>query len=72
MKYKLQIQLKSDLCASSGDSFGSLIDNDICYDKYGFPYIPAKRLKGILREEASVSLEAMVPPVAIMRICFIA
>ncbi len=52
MEYKLQIQLKSDLCASSGDSFGSLIDNDICYDKYGFPYIPAKRLKGILREEA--------------------
>ena len=52
MEYNLLIDLKSDLCASSGDSFGSLIDNDICFDNFGFPYIPAKRLKGILREEA--------------------
>ena len=52
MEYKLLINLKSDLCISSGDSFGSLIDNDICYDIHGYPYIPAKRLKGLIREEA--------------------
>ena len=26
------------------------MDVDICYDKYGFPYIPAKRIRGCLRE----------------------
>lgn len=52
MKYEILIELRSDLCASSGDSFGSLIDRDICYDTNGIPYIPAKRIKGILREEA--------------------
>ena len=50
MKKILQIELKSDLCAGSGESLGSLIDTDICYDRYGFPYIPSKRLKGLIRE----------------------
>lgn len=50
MKTKLRIQLKSALCAASGDGLGSFIDMDICFDKYGFPYIPAKRIKGLLRE----------------------
>mgnify|MGYP005761246875 FL=1 len=50
MKTKLRIQLKSDLCAASGEGLGSLIDTDVCYDKYGFPYIPSKRIKGLLRD----------------------
>ncbi len=50
MKYKLSIKLNSDLATSSGTGFGSLIDTDVCYDEYGFPYIPAKRLKGLLKE----------------------
>ena len=50
MKKILQIELKSDLCAGSGESLGSLIDTDICYYRYGFPYIPSKRLKGLIRE----------------------
>lgn len=50
MKYQFEIKLKSDLCASSGESMGSYIDNDICYDENGIPYIPSKRLKGLLRE----------------------
>ena len=52
MQYKLIINLKSDLCASSGTGLGSLIDNDVCYDEYGLPYIPAKRIKGLLKEAA--------------------
>ena len=52
MKYNLIIKLKSDLCSSSGTGLGSLIDNDIVYDDYGFPFIPAKRIKGLLREAA--------------------
>lgn len=50
MKKKLQIKLKSDLCAGSGESLGSLIDTDICYDCFGLAYIPSKRLKGLLKE----------------------
>ena len=52
MKYRLTIDLKSDLCASSGTGLGSLIDADVCYDEYGIPYIPAKRIKGLLKEAA--------------------
>ena len=50
MKKKIEIKLKSDLCAGSGKSLGSLIDTDICYDDYGLVYIPSKRIKGLLRE----------------------
>ncbi len=50
MKYELEIKLKSDLCASSGESMGSYIDSDVCYDDNGIPYIPSKRIKGLLRE----------------------
>ena len=49
-KYSMKIELLSDLCVSDGGVYNSLIDTDICYDIYGFPYIPAKRLKGCLRE----------------------
>ncbi len=49
-KYCIKIELLSDLCVSDGGVYNSIIDTDICYDNYGFPYIPAKRLKGCLRE----------------------
>lgn len=49
-RYQLKIELLSDLCVSDGGVYNSLIDTDVCYDTYGFPYIPAKRLKGCLRE----------------------
>ncbi len=47
---KIRIKLLSDMCVSDGGIYNSAIDTDICYDSYGFPYIPAKRLKGCLRE----------------------
>ncbi len=49
---KIKITLKSDLCPASGDGFSSLIDTDVSYDKYGFPFIGGRRLKGCLREAA--------------------
>ena len=54
MRYEgtLTITLKSDLCVGSGYSYAGLIDSDICFDKYGIPYIPARRLKGCLRQSA--------------------
>ena len=48
--YRIKIELLSDMCVSDGGIYNSAIDTDICYDEYGFPYIPAKRLKGCLRE----------------------
>lgn len=51
---QLIITLKSDLCAGSGYSYAGIVDSDLCYDIYGIPYIPAKRLKGCLREAAEL------------------
>lgn len=49
---KIRITLLSDTCISDGERYNSFIDTDICYDRYGLPYIPAKRIKGCLREIA--------------------
>lgn len=49
---KLEILLKSDLCTSSGENYNAWIDTDVIYDDYGFPFIPAKRLKGVIKEAA--------------------
>ena len=51
---RINIILKSDLCAASGDGFSSVIDTDVSYDKYGFPVIGARRLKGCLRDAAKL------------------
>ena len=58
---KLKIRLLSDACISSGAVYNSTIDTDICYDVYGLPYIPAKRLKGCLRETAEELRDWGVP-----------
>ena len=47
---QILIKLVSDSCISSGENYNSSIDSDVCYDSYGLPFIPAKRLKGCLRE----------------------
>ena len=49
-KYKLIIELLSDLCVANGGVYNSMLDTDVCYDAYGLPYIPGKRIKGCLRE----------------------
>lgn len=49
-KYQLKMNLLSDMCVSDGGVYNSSVDIDICYDAYGFPYIPAKRIRGCLRE----------------------
>lgn len=47
-----RIKLLSDLCVSNGESFGGVIDTDICRDRYGIPKLRGKSLKGCLREVA--------------------
>lgn len=46
----LKIELLSDLCTYSGEIYNSLADIDVVYDRHGLPYIPAKRIKGCIRE----------------------
>ena len=46
----IRIELMSDMCVSDGSAYNSQIDTDLCSDRYGLPYIPAKRIRGCLRE----------------------
>lgn len=48
---KLIINTKSYLLAGSGEA-QALVDTDAVFDNMGLPYIPAKRMKGLLRESA--------------------
>lgn len=50
--YDLIITLKSDLCTADGDGCASAIDTDVCIDSHGLPVIPAKRIKGCLKDAA--------------------
>lgn len=47
----ITIKLISNLCAATGDSIAGVVDTDIAHE-YGLPIIPAKRLKGCLKETA--------------------
>ncbi len=58
-KGKIKIRLRSDLCTGSGYSFAGTIDQDVCYDAVGLPFIPGKRLKGCFRETAVTALHAL-------------
>ncbi|MBN2009973.1 hypothetical protein JW960_11575 [candidate division KSB1 bacterium] len=49
---KIKMELLSDAIPGSGEGLAGIIDGDINYDEFGIPYIPAKRIKGILRESA--------------------
>jgi len=52
MNYKLEITLASALSPGSGEGWAGMIDADIVFDELGLPYIPGRRIKGILRDSA--------------------
>ncbi len=52
MTYKLIIELKSDTLIGSGEGYGAIVDSDVVFDSLGLPYIPVKRIKGMVRESA--------------------
>jgi len=58
MKWKLTITTRSFLLAGSGEG-SALVDSDIIFHKSGFPYIPARRVKGLLKESAEEVLEIL-------------
>lgn len=51
-KYKVIIKLMSDALVGSGEGYGAIIDSDIIFDDIGIPYLPARRIKGLLRDSA--------------------
>ncbi|CCP24818.1 MAG: hypothetical protein GXW90_09255 [Tepidanaerobacter acetatoxydans] len=58
-EYKITIKLESNCMLGAGEGWGSVIDADIVFDNVGLPYLPARRLKGCLRESAKEVLEMM-------------
>ncbi|MCK9280541.1 MAG: RAMP superfamily CRISPR-associated protein [Melioribacteraceae bacterium] len=58
-KQRLKIKLLSDTMIGSGDGFGAIIDSDVVYDEVGIPYIPARRVKGCLRDSALQVVERL-------------
>ncbi len=61
MPYTLEITLISPLSPGSGEGWAGMIDSDVVFDEYGLPYIPARRIKGILREMAYDVTGALAP-----------
>lgn len=51
-QYQIRIELLSDGCPSSGEVYNSIVDVEIDYDPFGFPFLSAKRIKGCLKETA--------------------
>ena len=56
-KYTIRTELKSDTLAGSGEGFGAIIDTDVVLDCVGIPYIPARRIKGCLKDSAEEVIE---------------
>jgi CRISPR-associated protein Csx10 len=55
---RLSMRLVTDAVPASGEGVAGIIDTDIVYDEHGIPYIPARRIKGVLRESALMLVEA--------------
>ena len=49
--YKIKIIAKSSLLLATNKS-DITIDTQVIHDRYGMPYFPAKRFKGLLYESA--------------------
>ncbi|MBP6739948.1 MAG: hypothetical protein KA146_08145 [Leptospiraceae bacterium] len=60
-EFYLKIKLLSDALVGSGESFGANIDSDIYFDDFGLPYIPAKRIKGCLKDTAQELINSEFP-----------
>ena len=57
VRYRYTVTLLSDACCGSGTGNGSDVDVRASFDGCGLPMIPAKRLRGLLRECAFLLIE---------------
>lgn len=53
-KFILSITLMSDTLIGNAEGYGANIDKDSVFDDAGLPFIPGKRVKGVIREQAEV------------------
>ena len=58
-KYEISIKFLSDVLIGAGEGFGTVIDTDSVFDDIGLPYIPSKRIKGVLLESAQMLNEIL-------------
>lgn len=58
---ELTLETISPTLAGCGEPTG-VIDSDAVFDDLGLPFIPARRIKGLLRESALEILEMLSPP----------
>lgn len=58
-EYKFQLKILSSVLPGAGVGYGSNIDTDIVFDDSGIPFIPAKRIKGCLRDAASEAINML-------------
>jgi RAMP superfamily len=49
--YVIRIKLLSDTTLGRGDGVAGLVDSEVEHDRYGFPYLRGRTLKGLLSEE---------------------
>ncbi len=48
----IKMTLLSDTCVATGFSISGIVDEEISRDDFGIPFIPAKRIFGIMRQQA--------------------
>lgn len=60
MTMKIRLKLLSDATFGRGDGVAGLVDAEIEHDEYGMPYLRGRTLKGLLLEEATHILFALV------------
>lgn len=58
--YTVIIKLLSDTTFGRGDGVAGLVDQEVEHDRYGFPYLRGRTLKGLLSEECD-NLIAVLP-----------
>lgn len=56
---QIRIELRSDAAPGAGTGEAGGVDRDVTHDAYGLPLLPARRLKGCLREAALEVQEAL-------------
>lgn len=58
--YAIRIKLLSDTTFGRGDGVAGLVDLEVEHDRYGFPYLRGRTLKGLLSEECD-NLVVLLP-----------
>lgn len=57
--YQLKIKLLSDTTFGRGDGVAGLVDQEVEHDRYGFPYLRGRTLKGLLSEECDNIIQVL-------------